>query len=133
MTHPLPPKTTSRWLLAAGLAAVACTASLGSAYADDLNTRPDARTAIARAEAKIELVSRESPAATQYPSFSMAQEKLKEARAASARGNDQQAQWRASEAELLADTTAGTSRLSSLERIRTETSHSIKMLTSEHK
>jgi hypothetical protein len=91
----------------------------------------EASVAIARAEAKVELVSRESPAATQDPSFAAAQSKLNEARAAAARNQDQAAEWRANEAEQFADITAGGAQLAGLERTRAQVGHAVEVLASE--
>jgi hypothetical protein len=91
----------------------------------------EATVAIARAEAKIDLVSHESAAATQNRSFSTAQGKLTEAHAALSRNQDQKAEWLANEAELLADITAGSAQLAGLERTRAQVSHDADVLGSE--
>ncbi len=91
----------------------------------------NARDAITRAEAKIDLVSKENPAATQNTSFVNAQQKLVAAKAAIVRNNDQQAMWLATEAELFAENTAGASKLAGLERTRSEVARDVDILESE--
>lgn len=116
-----------RWSLVAGVALVAGMCSLPAANANEA----DAKVAIARAEAKIDLISQEYPAATHNPSFSVAHEKLTQARNAVAHNKDQQAEWLATEAELLADTTAGAAKLAQMEVSRTQISHDVDILELE--
>lgn len=116
-----------RWMLAAGVVLAAGACYLPAAQANEAG----AKIAIARAEAKIDLISRETPAATQSPSFAIAHEKLTQARAAMVHEKDQQAEWLANEAELLADTTAGSAQLAQMEASRAQVSHDVDVLESE--
>ena len=91
----------------------------------------EAKGAIIRAEAKIDLISRETPAATQNPSFSRAHDRLDQSRDALKRGRDQEAEWLANEAELASDATASAAQLAQLERSRTELEQAVRVLESE--
>ncbi len=115
-----------RVLAAAALLSIGAS---GSAYAD--SPREQATVAISRAQATIDLVSKENPAATQNASFTEAQRKLGEARIAADNGKQQSAEWYASEAELLANTTAGMAKLEGLERTQTEMVRSLHILEAE--
>ena len=101
----------------------------GVAHAD--SARTDATLAITRAEATINLVSKENPATTQDASFAEAQRKLGEARIAANNGQQQSAEWFATEAELLANTTAGVAKLAGLESTRREMARSVDILENE--
>jgi len=87
-------------------------ASSTPAFADDA----EAKLAIGRAQANLELIAKESPAGTSDPSFVRAQQKIVDARAQLSAGRETEAVWRATEAELLADTALASARLSGLEQ-----------------
>jgi len=112
---------------ALGLILAAGVAFAPTAFAKD----NEAKFAITRAEAKIDLISRETPSATQNPSFARAQDKLSQARDALSHGKDQQAEWLATEAELATDATASTAQLAELQRLRAELGHAVDVLESE--
>jgi len=116
-----------RWLPVACFVLMSGLCLSQPAHADER----DAKNAIMRAEAKIELVLRETPNATQDPSFAVAREKIIQARTALDRNKDQQAEWFANEAELLTELTAGAAQLAGLERTRLEVRRSVDILESE--
>lgn len=126
MTHFLAPG--DRWRHAA--IAIALTASATFAPAASANDA-EAKVAITRAEAKIDLISRETPAATQNPSFTRAHDRLDQAREALKRGRDQQAEWLANEAELASDATVSAAQLAQLELSRAELGHAVNVLELE--
>ncbi|MHB1204152.1 MAG: hypothetical protein ACYCZX_01180 [Rhodospirillaceae bacterium] len=90
-----------------------------------------AKLAIARAQASIDLVSKENPGQTRDQSFADAQQRLADARTAVDHNHDREALWFANEAEMLADTTAGAAKLAGLEHTRAEIAHSVDVLTAE--
>jgi hypothetical protein len=90
-----------------------------------------AKLAITRAQANIDMVSKENPAATGERSFAQAQAKLAEANVAIGRDDNRQAEWLANEAEMLADTTAGNAKLAGLEQTRTAVAHDVNILEVE--
>jgi len=103
----------SRPLLRALAASAFLFAGLSApAFANDT----DAKLAISRAQANLELISKESPAGTRDESFVRAQQKIIAAQAELTAGNEDSAVWRANEAELLADTALASARLISLEQ-----------------
>jgi len=101
----------------------------GAALAD--TSKMDAKLAVARAQASIELVSKENPAATRDQSFTDAQKKLADATVALDDNKNQQALWLAHEAELMATTTAGAAKLAGLVQTRTEIARNIDILETE--
>ena len=119
--------TTLRRTIVIGLLIMGTAALASAAYAND----DGAKMAITRAEAKIDLISRETPAATQNPSFARAHDRLDQARDALRRGRDQQAQWLANEAELASDATASAAQLNQLELSRAELGRAVSVLESE--
>jgi hypothetical protein len=82
------------------------------AFANDA----EAKLAIGRAQANLELIAKESPAGTTDPSFARAQQKIVDARTQLTAGRETEAVWRATEAELLADTALASARLIGLEQ-----------------
>lgn len=116
-----------RHTLVIGLLITGTVALASAAQANDAA----AKVAITRAEAKIDLISRETPAATQNPSFARAHDRLDQAREALRRGRDQQAEWLANEAELASDATASAAQLNQLELSRAELGHAVSVLESE--
>ena len=90
-----------------------------------------AKLAITRAQASVDMVSKENPAATREQSFAAAQAKLAEANVAISQDANRQAEWLANEAELLADTTAGNARLAELEHTRSAVAHDVDVLEVE--
>ena len=104
-------------------------ALIGPALAESAEL--NAKLAIARAQASIDLVSKENPAQTRDQSFTDAQQRLSDAHTAIDRHHHREARWFANEAELLADTTAGSAKLAGLERTRAEVAHSVDVLTVE--
>jgi hypothetical protein len=127
MIHSINKGSLHRWMLVAGVVMVAGLSGLPAAYAGE----DAAMVAIARAEAKIDLISRETPAATHNPSFSVAHDKLTQARDAAEHHKNQKAEWLANEAELLADNTAGSAKLAELEASRAQISHDVDILELE--
>lgn len=115
-----------RWILALGAASIA-----GMCYLPAQADEAAAKVAIARAEAKIDLITNETPAATQNASFAVAHDKLTQARDAIAHNKDQKAEWLANEAELMADNTAGAAQLAELEVSRAKISHDVDVLETE--
>jgi hypothetical protein len=101
----------------------------GQAFAD--SGQLAAKLAITRAQANIDMVSREDPAATHDPSFASAQDKLATANIALSHNDYRQAEWLANEAELLADTTAGNAKLAGLEHTRSSVAHDVDILEIE--
>ena len=61
----------------------------------------------------------------------MANSKLTQARTALAHDKNQQAEWLANEAELMADNTAGAAQLAGIERTRAEVARDVDILESE--
>lgn len=116
-----------RHAAAGALILIAGAAFAPAAHADDTA----AKVAITRAEAKIDLISRETPAATQLASFSRAHDKLEQARNAVRLGHNQQGEWLANEAELASDATAGAAQLAQMEHTRSELGHAVDVLQSE--
>ncbi len=100
----------------------------GQAFADSGQA---AKLAITRAQASLDMVSKENPAATRDQAFTRAQDKLAEANIALGKDDDRQAEWLANEAELLADTTAGNAKLAGLEHTRGEVAHDVDILETE--
>ena len=90
-----------------------------------------AKLAIARAQANIDMVSKENPAATREQSFASAQAKLAEANVAISQDDNRQAEWLANEAEMLADMTAGNAKLAGLEQTRSAVAHDVNILEVE--
>jgi hypothetical protein len=124
----------SRGLRAAQVLAASALFSVslcGAAFADPGEL--DAKLSIARAQASIDMVSEETPAATQDPSFANALNKLADAQAAVSHDENRRAGWLASEAELLADTAAGTAKLADLEHTRSLAAHDLDILQGELK
>jgi hypothetical protein len=97
------------------------------AFANDA----DAKLAIGRAQANLELIAKESPAGTSDQSFVRAQQKILDARTQLAAGRETEAVWFASEAELLADTALASARLISLEQEHRSTQTAIDTLQAE--
>ncbi len=100
----------------------------GMAFAE--TEKVDAKLAIERAQADIDMISQENPAATGDQSFATAQQKLADAHAAMANDRSRDAMWLANEAELLADTTAGKAKLAGMENTRREIAHDVDVLAS---
>ena len=101
----------------------------GPAFAESAELT--AKLAIARAQASVDLVSKENPAQTLDQSFVDAQQRLADAHAAVDHNHDREALWFATEAEMLAETTAGAAKLAGLEHTRAEVAHSVDVLTAE--
>ena len=123
---PLRYRRRMQWLAVGALLAICC---IGSAYAE--TGAMDAKLAIARAQANIDLVSKENPAQTRDQSFADAQARLTEAHTALEHHRDRQAVWYANEAEVLADTTAGAAKLAGLEHVRADAAREVDVLTSD--
>lgn len=96
--------------IATGVLFTACLST--PAFANDA----DAKLAIGRAQANLELISKESPTGTSDRSYVRAQQKLVDARTQLTAGRETEAEWLAHEAELLADTALASARLISLEQ-----------------
>jgi len=84
------------------------------AFANDA----DAKLAIGRAQASLDLVSKEGSTGTSDQSFARAQQKLVDAQAQLTAGRETEAVWFATEAELLAETALGAAKLETLEQTR---------------
>ena len=119
--------TTLSQTLAAG--ALLSLALVGPALAESAELT--AKLAIARAQASVDLVSKENPAQTRDQSFIDAQQRLSDAQIAADHNHDREALWFANEAEMLADTTAGAAKLAGLEHTRAEVAHSVDVLAAE--
>ncbi len=105
--------------------------SLAAVPAFAASAELNAQLGIARAQASIDLVSKENPAQTRDRSFTDAQQRLADARIAAEKNHDREALWLASEAELLADVTAGSAKLAGLQHTRAEVAHGIEILNAE--
>jgi hypothetical protein len=101
----------------------------GQAFADAGELA--AKLAITRAQANIDMVSKENPAATNDPAFASAQDKVAQANIAIRHDDNRQAEWLANEAELLVDTTAGNAKLAGLEHTRSVVAHDVDILELE--
>jgi hypothetical protein len=114
----------ARTLVAAVLLSVG---AFAPAFAAEL----DAKLAIARAQASIDLISKENPVATADPSFVRAQESLVNARDAEARDDNREAVWFATESELMAERTLAAAKLAELEKVRLATNTNANILQLE--
>jgi hypothetical protein len=92
----------------------------------------EARTALARAEAKVEVVARSGvPPATQSNAFIIAQQKIDGAREAFRRDRNRDAEYLAMEAEVWAEVAASANELAGLERTRIELARAVDILAVE--
>lgn len=106
-------------LLSAGL--------LAPAFAAEI----DAKLAIARAQASIDLISKENPAATSEQSFVRAQQALLNARDAEGKNDNREAVWFATESEVMAERTLAAAKLAELEKVRLATNTNANILQLE--
>ncbi len=92
----------------------------------------DARTALARAEAKVEVVARSGvPPSTQSNAFAIAQQKIDAAKDAFRRDKNRFAEYYAMEAEVWAEVAASNNELTGLERTRAELARAVDILAVE--
>ncbi len=124
MTHSTHQGARRRAVLASSLVVLGGLTWLSPVLANEA----DAQQAISRAEGKLDILSRESPAATQSPSFTLAHDRLTQARAALAQRNNRQAEWLANEAEVQADNTASAGQLAKLQQTRADLGHDVEIL-----
>ena len=124
MTHSTHQGARQRAVLAASLLILASLGWMSPASANEA----DAQQAISRAEGKLDILSRESPAATQSPSFTQAHDRLTQARTFLAEHDNRKAEWMANEAEVKADETAGAGQLAKLQQTRADLGHDVEIL-----
>lgn len=92
----------------------------------------EAQQALARAEAKIEMVTRSgNPPATQSQAFTIAQRKIMEAREALRRDRNKEAEYISMEAEVWAEAAAAMNDLAGMERTRMEMARAVDILAVE--
>jgi hypothetical protein len=100
---------------------------LSPAFAAEL----DAKLAIARAQASIDLISKENPAATSEQSFVRAQQALLNAQDAERKNDNREAVWFATESEVMAERTLAAAKLADLEKARLATNTNANILQLE--
>jgi len=91
----------------------------------------DAKLAIARAQASIDLISKENPAATSEQSFVRAQQALLNAQDAERKNDNREAVWFAAESEVMAERTLAAAKLAELEKVRLATNTNANILQLE--
>jgi hypothetical protein len=103
-----------------GAVAVVCVLGLLVAPALALASQPGAEAAISRADARIEMATRQAGVAGDQgdQSYNMARSRLDAARAALKSGHDDQAQRLAEEASVLAELTSEKAKLAALQTSR---------------
>jgi type II secretory pathway pseudopilin PulG len=113
--------------------AVAAALALSAMLAMPTQARDDeAKEALARAEAKMEMVTRSgNPPATQSNAFMNAQRKIEAAHMAMRDNDNREAELLATEAEVWAEATAVLTELTALDRQRAELDRSVNILATE--
>lgn len=120
-------RTTRHTVMVAASLALSALLALPAQARDD-----EAKEALARAEAKMEMVARSgNPPATGSTAFMNAQRKIEAAQVALRSDDNREAELLATEAEVWAEATAALGELTALDRQRAELDRSVNILATE--